>query len=167
MLSVKFKLFMVLLFAATMGYAESFKYPNDDMAVISIEFPQDWSVNSYDNYFQAASDNELMQFDLSILESYESIQQAIDSLNILLDSIYDDFRVLKMYKLSQAKFGAYKVEANGFDVLGEELSINVVIFEPEPLMVCMIVSSCDVDSVNEHHKIIDRIIRSMKKYQSN
>jgi len=152
----------LLLVAATPAFSKTLKLPNDDFAVASISFPNDWEPEEIDNGVAGESPDEAVFLSAVAVGSEKGMNAELD----------DTFEFLKEHNVeldnSTKKEGKFKIgdlEAQELTFQGKDedgpaaVSIAFVTVKDKVVVLTYWVST---DKEKEHSEEVGKIVRSLK-----
>ena len=152
----------LVLVAATPAFSKTLKLPNDDFAIASINFPDDWDPEDIDNGVAGESPDEAVFLSAVAVGSEKGMNAELD----------DTFEFLKQHNVeldkstkSQDKFKIGDLEAEELTFQGKDedgpaaVSIAFVTIKDKVVVLTYWVST---DKEKEHSDEVGKIVRSLK-----
>lgn len=155
-------LITVSLFTAIPAFATTFKLPNDEFAIASIDFPKDWQPEEVNNGAAGQSADDAVYLSAVAVGSDKGMDAELE----------DTFAMLKEHKV---KFDQSSKKENKFDLNGTEVSELIFLGEDEdgpcsvsisfiPIKDKVVVLTYWVttEKVKEHQDEVGKILHSIK-----
>jgi hypothetical protein len=153
-----------LILCASLTFAtETYKYPAEGQAIMSIDFPQAWLVEKDEEMLHATSPDELVYLNLWALQEVTQVDDAIDIIDEVL-AVY-----LQELELNDAETGSVNdlemvfIDGSGEDMEGNPVTTSVVLFSPDNETVMLTFFVATPTGAQNNKNDIKEIITSIKK----
>ena len=153
-----------LIFCTSLIFAaETYKYPAEGQAVMSIDFPDAWLVEEDEEMLHATSPDELVYLNLWALDEITQVDDAINMIDEIL-AVY-----LKELELNDAETGSVNdiemifIDGSGKDMEGNPVTTSVVLFSPDNETVMLSFFVATPTGAQNNKNDIKEIITSIKK----
>jgi hypothetical protein len=160
------KKLIIIFFILCIGFAfaaETYKYPAEGQAMMSIDFPEEWLVQEDEEMLHATLPDELVYLNLWALDEITKVDDAIDIIDKVLAVYLNELELNDAETASVNDLEMVFIDGTGQDKKGNTVTASVVLFSPDNETVMLTFFVATPKGAQNNKKDIKEIITSIKK----
>jgi len=154
--------FMGIMTLTSFVNSETVYYPNSKIPMFSIQIPNAWTIELEEDVLYASTYDDSLTLVLWTLYDIDNMEQAIDSLDMLIIDLIPEMLSMKKTPLEMKDWPVHAVKGSGFNHNEEIVHTSMVIFGIEDESFFIVTTFGSPDLFDENYPMIRHIIQSIK-----